>query len=257
MAYRHDPDLTFLRYADNEDLEILVNYLTKDKNGNARITEWLTFTDEYKQYYPDHKKYWERIAETLQRYGGNTIANVFRGGKGTTYKTILLDVCKKLKVKTSDSSRVDEMEMNLIMKIFEDSLKGMSEQELLEVIKVLKIEDDVSSIGSKSFKPSPRLIVKIMQKAVKAGGFQSYQLTLIVANAVARILLGRGLSLTANAALTRSLSLFAGPIGITITGIWTIIDLAGPAYRVTIPAVIQVSLMRAKLNYSNTSGKRD
>jgi uncharacterized protein YaaW (UPF0174 family) len=61
--------------------------------------------------------------------------------------------------------------------------------------------------------------------------------------------LGRGLSYAANAGLTRWLSIFAGPIGWALTAVWTAIDLAGPAYRVTIPAVIQIAYMRAKMNY--------
>ena len=44
--------------------------------------------------------------------------------------------------------------------------------------------------------------------------------------------------------LTKTASLLTGPIGWVITGLWTAIDLAGPAYRVTIPAVIQVAYLR-------------
>ncbi len=57
----------------------------------------------------------------------------------------------------------------------------------------------------------------------------------------------RGLSLGANATLTRGLSILAGPIGWIITGVWTAIDIAGPAYRVTIPACILVATLRLKL----------
>ena len=34
-----------------------------------------------------------------------------------------------------------------------------------------------------------------------------------------------------------------------LTGLWTAIDIAGPAYRVTIPCVIQIAFLRAKMNY--------
>ena len=74
----------------------------------------------------------------------------------------------------------------------------------------------------------------------------SYQITLIVVNAVAKLLIGRGLSVAGNAALTRVMAAFAGPIGWVLTGLWTAIDIAGPAYRVTIPAVIQVAALRKK-----------
>ena len=38
--------------------------------------------------------------------------------------------------------------------------------------------------------------------------------------------------------------MLAGPVGWALTGAWTLTDVAGPAYRVTIPAVIQIALLR-------------
>lgn len=47
------------------------------------------------------------------------------------------------------------------------------------------------------------------------------------------------------------MAIFAGPIGWALTGLWALMDIAGPAYRVTIPVVIQVAFLRAKLKYGN------
>ncbi|AGQ95809.1 hypothetical protein cje11_01026 [Campylobacter jejuni subsp. jejuni 60004] len=55
----------------------------------------------------------------------------------------------------------------------------------------------------------------------------------------------------ANATLTRALSLFSGPVGWTIMTTWTALDLASPAYRVTIPAVLQIIILRLKHNTKN------
>ena len=85
------------------------------------------------------------------------------------------------------------------------------------------------------------------------GGFKSYQLTVIIVNAILKVLIGRGLSVAGNAVLTRTLSILTGPIGLAITGLWTAIDIAGPAYRITIPAVIQVAALRQKVLYANTA----
>ena len=48
-----DKDLIFLRNADGSDLKVLVDYLTKTKDGENRFTEELTMTENYKKYYPD------------------------------------------------------------------------------------------------------------------------------------------------------------------------------------------------------------
>lgn len=57
----------------------------------------------------------------------------------------------------------------------------------------------------------------------------------------------RGLSLGANAALTRGLSILTGPVGWIITGALVSINLAGPAYRVTVPACVLIAALRLKL----------
>lgn len=49
MAYRYDDDSEFLESCKDEDLEILVNHLTKDKDGDARFTEELTMNENYKK----------------------------------------------------------------------------------------------------------------------------------------------------------------------------------------------------------------
>ena len=75
----------------------------------------------------------------------------------------------------------------------------------------------------------------------------SYQVAMIVANAVAKALLGRGLALAANAGLARMIGIFAGPVGIAITALLTIPAISGPAFRVTLPAVVQIAAMRQQL----------
>ncbi|MYZ51250.1 hypothetical protein F5985_03625 [Malikia spinosa] len=66
-----------------------------------------------------------------------------------------------------------------------------------------------------------------------------------------KALIGRGLSFAATGTLMRAASVLTGPIGWAITGIWTAVDLAGAAYRVTIPAVIQVAFLRQKIKYAD------
>ena len=71
----------------------------------------------------------------------------------------------------------------------------------------------------------------------------------IVANAIFKALFGRGLPLVVNAALTRAMAIFAGPIGWVVSGIWLLLDIAGPAFRVTMPAVTLVAMLRLQLRY--------
>lgn len=230
-----DKNLSFLANCKNSDLKLLSDYLTSDKDGDLRLTEELSMTDEYKKYYPhDMQKMYAMIGEELQSFGGNTFANMFRGG-GPSYKEILCDVCKRLKVNFNKSSSVDLIELNLLQKILIDSLEKMDSEELKALLK---------EVGRPNFTGTKESMIAALQIAIKMGGFKAYQIAVVVANAVAKFMFGRGLSIAGNAALTRALSIFAGPVGWIITGILTAIDIAGPAYRVTIPACIQVAYMR-------------
>lgn len=243
MAYRSDSDLEFLKDCKSDDLSVLVEILTKDKDGTVRLTEELTTNDRYKADYPDHQKYWDLIAAELQCFGANTFATMFRGGEGVLYKEVLTDACDKMDVNFNSNASVDVIEMNLLMKILTDSMENMSPEELQEI---------VTDLNLKTTSMSKQAVIAALQAGVRFSGFAAYKVALIVANAVAKALLGRGLTLAANASLTRAMGIFAGPIGWAVTALWTVFDIAGPAFRVTMPCVVQVAFLRAKMKYQET-----
>ncbi|GKT20128.1 DUF3944 domain-containing protein [Acidovorax sp. SUPP2522] len=222
----------------SEELDDLVYCLTHDKDGDVRWTEELTQNSHYKTHYPDHHQYWKLVAAEIQCFGANSFATLFRGGEGVRYKEVLMDVCDKMNVNYNKRSSAEIIEGNLLMKILTDALEKMSPEELNELAKATGIKN-AGGI-------TPETMVGVFQAVFRAGGFKSYQLTLIIVNAVLKALIGRGLSFAGNAALTRTMALLTGPIGWVITGLWTAVDIAGAAYRVTIPAVIQVAALRQK-----------
>jgi uncharacterized protein YaaW (UPF0174 family) len=241
MAYRYDPDLEFFEKLESTDLNDLVFSLTHDKDGDIRFTEELTGAPAYKQYSPDHHQYWELIAAEIQCFGANSLVTMFRGGKGVEYREILTDVCDKMKVNYSKDAPVERIENNLLLKVLNDALEKMSPEQLKEL---------AESVGVKNFALlTPEGMLGVFQAVFRAGGFKSYQLTVIVVNAVLKAMIGRGLSFAGSAALTRTIAVLTGPIGWALTGAWTAVDIASPAYRVTIPAVIQVAALRQKHLY--------
>ena len=114
-------------------------------------------------------------------------------------------------------------------------LKNMPEEKRMELVKDMDLK--VTGFSSQA-------IMIAVQTGLRAGGFLSYQITIIVANYVARLVLGRGLTLATNAALTRGLSFLIGPIGWAVTGVWTVFDITGPAMRVTLPACVIIACLR-------------
>jgi len=232
-----DDDLKFLAKCHNDDLKVLTDYLTTDKDGKERLTEGLTSTEAYKICYPDKlNDIWDDVAHELQLFGGNTLLNIFRG-HGVPYREILNDVCKKMKVNFNKDARIEFIEDSLLRKCLEDSIENMSAEELQQLVQTMNI---------KTANYSKEAMIVALQVAIRTGGFTPYKIAVVVANAVCRALLGRGLAIATNAALTRYMAIFAGPIGLLLTVILTAIDIAGPAYRVTIPCCIQIAYMRRR-----------
>lgn len=242
----HDPDLDdLLRSCSRDDLEPLVGYLTN------RISSALQATPRYKNYYPDHTQYIDEIIHELQLFGGNSIVNLFRG-RGVSYAAILGDVCTKLGVERAPTDQTADSELKLLVKILEDSLSRMSPEQRAELEERFR-QAGVRNIDWSVAKP---LTVLLAQGGVLAGGFLAYQVAVIVANAVARLVMARGLTFAANTALTRALGAFAGPIGLALTGAWTVYDLSGPAYRVTIPCCCHIAYLRQQKRYQEAAGEK-
>ena len=236
MAYRDDADLHFLSEMSSKDLDSLVQCLVFDKDGKKRHTEELSGSSGYKKSYPNHNEYWQDIAAEIQTFGANSLATLVRGGKGVLYKEVLIDVANKLKANFNSKSDVSIIEQALLMKVLEGALNKMTAEEREALAK----EAGLSAVAQLA----PDAAIAIFMAAFKTGGFQSYQLTLIIVNSILKATIGRGLTFAGNAVLVRTASILTGPIGWAVMGAWTAIDLAGPAYRVTMPSVIYIALLR-------------
>lgn len=246
MSHLHlrEPDndlIPLLRQASSEDLGVLIEYIHKAYNED--LSSVPAFKEQNpraneKIYEGDHRAYADEIAAEIQRYGGNSFSNAFRGGKGIPYIEVVRDVADNLKVNYNKNADAATIERQIQLKILEKAYEQMSDEERAELLKELGV-DIVNGIPA-------ALPIMAVQGAIRLGGFAAYKAALIVANAVAKMLIGRGLSLAANRALTQAMKVFAGPIGWAITAAWALVDLAGPAYRVTVPCVIQIAYIRQR-----------
>lgn len=176
----------------------------------------------------------------LSYSGAYGIAYLLRGFEGVDYPEILRDVCEKMDVpgfEAGDSeTSVLANEKGLIEKIFTDLWGKMSDQEKVELLKGMDLPSGDIRLGGTA------ALAAIY--AASMGGFATYQITVVVANLIARALLGEGLAFGTNIILTRALSFALGPIGWIAGGAWLARDLDGPAYRKTVPAVLQVAALR-------------
>ena len=248
-----DKDLMILNQLTNEELDPLVDIII-NKGG---ISEFLSVNEKYKKYAPNHKMYLDVIKDELSRFGGNSFANFFRG-HGISYREMLTDVCDKLKVSYNKKSKIERIESCLLQKILIDSWENLTEEQKREVLK---------STGNPSLFRG-EMVPAAALGALSIGGFSAFLTAKIIAlNILQQNLVSRGAVLGAKMASMKwagataarqtainaaskstmalsGIKLLTGPIGWTITGLWTANDIASTAFRVTIPAVIYISAMR-------------
>ncbi len=180
MTCRYDSDLAFLRQLSSNDLKDLFDVLVYDKDGTLRMNEELTNSTEYKRYGHDYVKYAERIAEELQRYGGNSFMNFFRD-EGVLYKEILCDACDHLKVNYHEESPTSLIEQNMLSKLLKDSLEKMSGRE----IKELGHELGMPNID-KMISENKQVLIAPVLTLFQTGGSHSYALAVSVADAMVK-----------------------------------------------------------------------
>lgn len=236
---RTDTDLQFLQYCNNEELRSVCDILTHDEKGEIRISEQLTNKDSYLANYPDNcQEMWKDIAKELQLYGGNTFANIlFRKGFGPTYESIVFDVCKQLHVDVNEHDTAEQMERCLLENVTERMLDELSPDQLRDIMRKLDVK-------KKTYTKQTVIAALLTTRAINRRLF--IWVFEYIVKMVGDMLVGRGVMYALSGILSRTVGVFFGPIGWILLGGWTAWDIAGPAYRVTIPAVLQISYLRMK-----------
>lgn len=227
--------IEILGNASAEEKIPLVDYITN--NGKGRIslsTESLTKLVSTKAAGQFSSSIDTLIIKEIKLFGGNSLVNLLRFGKGVSYQDVVYDVASKLGAKTSSSDSCETMEKAILSKVIEKAWDKMSPEERAQLGKSMHIP------------AKGGVTLAAILAAAELGGFGTYQLALLVANTIARQILGRGLALGANAALMESMGVLIGPIGWALTALWIAVGLAGPAYRVTVPCVIHIAYLRQK-----------
>ena len=224
-----DKNLKFLSECSNEQLLLLTDFLIYDKDGKKRYTEGLSNAKGFEGNYPNNiKSLLPNVIDELQRYGGNTIANLWRG-HGVTYREILEDVCKKLSVNYNKNNSTELLEQYLLQKFLIMSVDKMT-------------EEDAKHLGENLTKDALKQQIGMM----KAGSPVFIRLiTMLIVNLAKSWGLKQAAVLAARFAGSRAFAILTGPIGWALTGIWTAFDIAGEAYRVTIPCTITIAYLRS------------
>lgn len=218
--YKEDKHLTFLQFADYKDLKVLADILIKDIDGSEQWTGGLkqTIKEELPRYKDEQSLYqaiWQAIVAELQLYGGDTLVNTVRRS-GVLYEKILMDVAKKIGADFVKGSSIEKLEERILLTLFK-RIPDMCEMN--ELLVELKAQ---GYLGITSLKSHPLNTIKQGVNVKKvAGGALAF---------VPRVLAGA-----------------------SVGSLLAIHEITAPAYRVTIPAVCAIAIMRKKYESGDNS----
>jgi len=166
-----------------------------------------------------------------------------------TFDEICVDVAKRLNLKGLVKQNITCWQLleRVVRNMLETMLDGLTDEqkEKLEqaILQDEQLRGEIQRKGGDWSKVGAGSALLAIQQL---GGFATYKIAVIVANQMARILLGRGLTLAANAALTRMVSIALGPVGWLLL-LWGLNDLLGTNYKRVIPATFYVFCIYARL----------
>ena len=227
VNYLNDSDLDFLQHCSEEQLANFARLLTHNEKGKTRLSSVLMHNELFKSMegHPEqHRRNWQLIAGELQHFCGDSIANKLRG-HGKLYRAILLDVSKRLKLKADKEMSTFEIEQQLLEQFLRNTWKNMDEEHKQEFLHA--VDARVNELEE--------LLPLLMKDKLLAKGVShllSSQLTRILRTHAAMSVLGHGLLRGAG---------LGGPVGAALNGVKAV---SGSAYRVTIPAVLQIACLR-------------
>ncbi|EFH7123338.1 hypothetical protein GMH36_18025 [Escherichia coli] len=220
--------VALLLNADKNDIDLLINYITPDGKFN------FSQSDRVKKALRDGKNSEAIDEETLrllirelQHFGGNTVINLFRRN-GVSYSEIVDDVASHLKIKVAKNAPVKEKESLIIDAVFASSWNKMSDDDRRQLLRDMGINTSIS------LDKLSRMELPLLQRAA------------MVASGLAQIATGKALPLIAGLGIGRVLGVLTGPVGLALTGLYTAYDISNPAFRITLPCVVQIAWIRLK-----------
>jgi uncharacterized protein YaaW (UPF0174 family) len=187
-----------------------------------------------------------KLIEEICLDGSSTIASIIRRGKGVSYSEIVYDVAEKIKVEEKEIKHYDNekaieskaIEKNILIKIFQNYLDFIQKNNKTDYQKLYHDIEKISGVDDK-------------KKIIKEG-ILSFALLIdtvgpkIGAKVIERIIIniiGKGIAKETAKVVMRATGWAIPLLNIALI-VWTIIDLQGPAYRKTIPTVLEIALLR-------------
>ncbi len=209
---RDRPLSDLLSNASSADLEVLADLITDNGKGRIALDSSIKTVILNRQAQGNLQSIPDVLESEIRAFGSNSIANLFRSD-GVNYIELVTDVAKKLDGKPSDTDDIYALEGIAISQAAQKYIKEGPSIEALSGAAVTAL------IG--------QIVSTLVATAVTAAGIAATG----------------GVAGIASAIGGRLATLVAPPLAAGVAGA-TIFQAASPAFRVTVPAVLQVAKIR-------------
>lgn len=190
------------------------------------------------QIYERHGKTSPRACfDEIRKDGSNSFAIIFRGGEGVDYDEIVADVAKKIKVPDNEITEdYKKNELLILGKIVADYWSKLPPEERK------KIAEHLKKLGNQYFDPKDLLnILKL------GGNIVPYLINIVGIQTTQKLMLTLLPEIIGTQVTMQGLRTVVGafiPALNILMGVWLLNDIAGPAFRKTIPTVATIALLR-------------
>lgn len=206
----------------------MVDILVFDKDGKKRYAEQLSNTKLFCENYPTNvKALLPEVVNEIQLFGGNTFVNMVRR-HGVPYRTILEDVCDRLKVNYNKKLSTLLLERELLRKVAVTVVEKMTEED------IKKFDENLDK-------------TRLLDSLISDNGAAMMTIIAIVVAQVSKQAATKGALMLFGRALSQRALVIAVPVLNVLAALWTVADIASPAYRVTIPFVLTTAFLRRQI----------
>jgi uncharacterized protein YaaW (UPF0174 family) len=231
LKFQNDPDLQVLHFADNAALAVLARHLTHDSDGGIRRSQSLLDEPRFKEAGTELTKVWDLVAAELQHYGGDSIMSFFRN-HGVLYREILLDVCRKLWFKLDVKQSTVQIETELYDFLEQMLWIALPENNMAAVEQLCDVPEHFSA----------EILLQVkadLTVALRLGAWLSAQIPNLLTLQFRFVVMGRVLPIPLSELAVHIFSQ---------NKLHPLVEVSGPAYRLTIPAVFFIIFLRRILN---------
>lgn len=178
------------------------------------------------------------LAHEIRLSGSNTLASVMRLWEGASYDRVVRATAGKLGVETEEDEPVPQVERRILAQVLERAWERMTVREREDLEAELGAIDEELSVE--------QLLTGLKATGTVATTLLRQVITRAVAGVITRLLLRFAGRQAASRAATLAGVLVPG-VNLAL-GIWTLADLTGPAWRKTVPTVVEIALLRLEFD---------